>query len=114
METPIIKPNENAVLPRIREIVGIIAGAGSAFVALFWLAGRFYASGYFNAMGIPSFQVSFSIWEYAEVSWFPLIMYSMIVVALGSLITGGLLNIIYPLFTRFDDWLKTLVSANWC
>jgi hypothetical protein len=38
----------------------------------------------------------------------------MIVVALGSLITGGLLNIIYPLFTRFDDWLKTLVSANWC
>lgn len=106
METPVSEPKENAVLPRIREIVGTIAGAGSAFVALFWLAGRYYAAGYFSAMGIPSFQVSFSVWEYAEVAWFPLALYSIFIVAIGSFAASGLLIFFNPWLEKLSGWLN--------
>jgi hypothetical protein len=59
----------------IQEAVSILGGITGIIVAILWIAGRFYAAGYYSAMNIPSFQVNFSIWEYAEVSWLKLIFF---------------------------------------
>lgn len=112
IETPISGSSESPVLPRIREIAGIIAGTGGVFVVLFWLAGRYYAAGYFSAMGIRSFQVSFSVWEYAEASWFPLVIYSIVTVAVGSFATGVILAIFNPLLARLVDWLRERIQRR--
>jgi len=55
--------------------ITILGGLTGLIVAILWQAGRFYTAGYFSAMNIPSSQISFSTWEYAEVSWFRLIVY---------------------------------------
>jgi len=59
----------------IQEVVTILGGVTGLIVAILWLGGRSYAAGYFSAMNIPSFQINFSIWEYAEASWQRLIFY---------------------------------------
>ncbi len=37
-------------------------------IALVWLVGRYYAGGYFQAMHIPFFQLTFSVWDYVVCS----------------------------------------------
>jgi len=59
----------------IQEAVTILGGITGFIVAILWLGGRAYMAGYFSAMNIPSFQINFSIWEYAEASWQRLIFY---------------------------------------
>ena len=59
----------------IQEAVTVLGGLTGIVVAILWIAGRFYAIGYFNAMNIPSSQINFSVWEYAELSWLRLIFY---------------------------------------
>lgn len=59
----------------IQEAVTILGGITGLIVAILWLAGRFYAAGYFSAMNIPAFQISFSVWEYAELAWSRLLFY---------------------------------------
>src|SRR5919109_516943 len=59
----------------LQEAVTIFGGITGVIVAILWLAGRFYMTGYLRALNIPAFQVSFSIWEYAETSWSRLIFY---------------------------------------
>ena len=59
----------------IQEAVTILGGITGLIVAILWLGGRSYMEGYFTAMNIPSFQINFSIWEYAEASWQRLIFY---------------------------------------
>ena len=97
-------------LPRISEIAGIIGAVGGVFVVLLWLAGRNYARGYFSAMNIPAFHVSFSVWEYAEVSWLPLFLYTIITIALSTLILGIIFALINPLFVKFARWLLAKIK----
>lgn len=59
----------------IQTAVTILGGITGVVVAILWVAGRFYATAYFNAMNIPSFQITYSIWEYAESSWLLLIIF---------------------------------------
>ena len=59
----------------IQEAITVLGGLTGIIVAIFWIAGRFYAAGYYGAMNIPSYQINFSIWEYAELSWLRLIFY---------------------------------------
>jgi hypothetical protein len=62
----------------IQSAVTILGGLTGIVVAIFWISGRSYMKGYFSAMNIPSSQISFSIWEYAETSWQYLIGYYLI------------------------------------
>jgi hypothetical protein len=51
----------------------VVSIIGGILVFLFWFAGRVYAVGYFSALGIANYMVSFQTWEYIEQSWFPLV-----------------------------------------
>jgi hypothetical protein len=90
---------ESILLPRIKDIVGIISTVAGVFVVLLWLAGRAYATGYFSAMNIPSYHVSFSVWEYAEVSWLPLVLYVIATIVIGSVVLGIVFALINKLFS---------------
>jgi hypothetical protein len=59
----------------IQGTIAILGGITGIIVAILWVAGRFYTIGYFGAMNIPAFQINFSVWEYAELSWLKLIIY---------------------------------------
>ncbi|MGD8457354.1 MAG: hypothetical protein PVF83_13315 [Anaerolineales bacterium] len=61
--------NKQDFYKRAVEIIVLIGGLSGFFVALLWVFGRAYARGYFEAMNIPTYYVSFSTWEYAEVGW---------------------------------------------
>lgn len=65
-----------------QEALTIFGGLTGLIVAILWQAGRFYVSGFYRAMNIPPFQITFSIWEYAEVSWFRLLAYIATTLAL--------------------------------
>ena len=108
-----------------KEAVAIWGGLVGLFVAILWIAGRFYASGYFEAMNIPRFQVSFSIWEYAEVSWRPLILYSTIIlwiVGFSFWISVNLMVVLeiliwllsLPKFlNKITQWIGSKVKTVW-
>ena len=81
----------------IQEAVTVLGGLTGILVASFWLAGRFYAAGYFGAMNIPYYQINFSVWEYAELSWLRLIFY--------------FLNRIYPFLVLFATVPLTLLFS---
>jgi hypothetical protein len=78
-----------------------VAGTG-IFSALLYLAGRSFASGYFVAMNIPSYQVGFSIWEYGEVAWLPMLIYPTIMFG-----AAGLLGL---LFSALNDWIRPRIE----
>lgn len=96
------KPNRKSMLDSIRELIGVITAGTGIFAVLLYLAGRSFASGYFSAMNIPSFQVNFSLWEYGEVGWTPLLVYPLGIFAASGLFWG----IIYVL----RDWLTPLIK----
>jgi hypothetical protein len=52
----------------VKDASTILGGAAIVFAALLWYLGRKYGHGYFESMNIPLFQLTFSIWEYGEVS----------------------------------------------
>lgn len=81
----------------IQSAVTVLGGITGIIVAILWLGGRFYMAGYFSAMNIPPFQISYSIWEYSEASWSRLIFY--------------FLAIIYPpLFMGVTTFLVILIA----
>ncbi len=99
----------------IQGAVTVLGGLTGVIVAILWIAGRLYAAGYFGAMNIPAFQVNFSVWEYAEVSWLRLIAYfvkalypmaKFLVVA--PLVAAALVFILQAIFPR----LKLLDATN--
>ncbi|MBI9050815.1 MAG: hypothetical protein JEZ00_15450 [Anaerolineaceae bacterium] len=63
----------SSFLDNLIKIVGLISAATAIFIALFYIFGRKYAIGYFGAMDIPEYMVTFSMWEYGAVAWFPLV-----------------------------------------
>ena len=114
-EAPI---NKSRISGSAREFIGLIGAGTGIFVALLYLAGRSFASGYFSAMNIPSYQVNFSLWEYGEVAWLPMIVYPTAILGLDGLIWGVVLTIldlwILPLFRRFIGWVKSKIKfASW-
>ena len=102
----------------IQEILTLLGGVTGVIIAILWVAGRFYAAGYFGAMNIPAFQINFSIWEYAELSWLKLIFFflkkvylPLVILAAISLVPllALILQSIFPKMKVFDT-IKTILS----
>jgi hypothetical protein len=97
------QPQKTRFTEALREWIGLIGAGTGIFSALLYLAGRSFASGYFEAMNIPHYMVTFSIWEYGEVGWFP-----MLVFPAGMMLIGGIFwTIVYGL----GSWLSPLAFA---
>lgn len=96
------------LLSVLKDLVGLFTAMTGIFVVLLYLAGRAYAVGYFSAMNIPSTQVSFTIWEYSEVAWFPIFFYSLFVIMVAALF-WGVMFVIMPLIGRFLVWIGRFI-----
>jgi len=101
-----------------QEALTILGGVTGLIIAILWVAGRFYATGYFSAMNIPAFQINFSIWEYAELSWLKLIFFFLKKIYLPLVIIAGIslvpfltliLQTLFPKLKIFDA-VKATVS----
>lgn len=84
----------------IQAAVTVLGGITGILVAVLWVAGRFYAAAYFNAMNIPPFQITYSIWEYAEASWLLLILY-----ILSKIYQPALLAVVIVLIVILSIWM---------
>ena len=93
--------NKPASGSKIKEFLGYVAGISGIIVFYFWIAGRVYAAGYFRAMNIPSYMVSFPVWEYLEQSWLRLT-----VLLLTYLLAGGILSVFISVVW---NWVLLLV-----
>ncbi len=80
----------------LREWIGLIVASAGIFAALLYLTGHSFASGYFAAMNIPSYHVSFSIWEYGVNAWIPLFLFPIVMIILLGFLGG--------VFSLFSDW----------
>lgn len=88
----------------LREMIALVSTAAGVFAVLFYLAGRSFSNSYFDTMNIPSYQVSFSLWEYGEVAWVPLLYFPLSVIAILSFFTWvvfTLRDLLWPLLMRF-------------
>lgn len=88
----------------LREVIGLISAGAGIFAALLYLAGRSFASGYFEAMNIQGYQVNFSLWEYGEVAWRPMLLYPSGMMT----VTGFLWGVIYAV----RDWISPFLSRQ--
>lgn len=96
-------------LESVREMIGLVSAGAGIFAALLYLAGRSFASGYFSAMNIPDYQVSFSLWEYGEVAWLPLLLYPIgMIVVTGFLfgILARVVDLLSPVIKKIATWIK--------
>jgi hypothetical protein len=102
------------LLSKIREWIGLIVTLTGLFSVLLYIAGRSFSAGYFAAMNIPSYQVNFSLWEYGEVGWFPMILFAIIMFATAGLFWGTLsylLTWLGLLIKRLTNWLNQYISS---
>lgn len=109
------KNEKSRPIQSLREWVGLVSAGAGIFVALLYLAGRSFASGYFAAMNIPSYQVSFTLWEYGEVAWIPLLLYPVGMIAATALLSGiasSIMDWLSPLFVRLVSWLKSKIKIK--
>lgn len=107
--------NNKGVFESLRDVIGLVSAGAGIFAALLYLAGRSYAAGYFEAMNIPSYQVSFSMWEYGEVAWFPLLLYPIGMIAVTSFLMGvisRIFDLLSPVINKFVTWLKTKIKIK--
>jgi hypothetical protein len=95
-------------LESLRDMLGFVSAGAGIFAALLYLAGRSFASGYFAAMNIPNYQVSFSLWEYGEVAWMPMIFYPILILG-GS---GLFWTVVYGIGDLIAPWLKRAVKIK--
>ena len=101
---------EKRLFNSLGELVGLVSAGAGIFVALLYVAGRSFASGYFSAMNIPDYQVSFSVWEYGAVAWFPLFIYPPAIIVLCRLLWNWLSKKIgLKLIKGFDLALVLLI-----
>lgn len=108
--SPLHQVNNKRTFESFREVIGLVSAGAGIFAALLYLAGRSYAAGYFEAMNIPSYQVSFSMWEYGEVAWLPLLLYPVGMIIITGFLMGilnGILDFLSPLIKRVANWIKT-------
>lgn len=107
--------NVKRPLESLRELLGLATAGAGIFAALLYLAGRRFASGYFEAMNIPNYQVNFSLWEYGEVAWLPMLIYPTIIFgggALIGLILSALQDWISPLIKSLIEWIAKALKKN--
>lgn len=99
----------------LRDMIGLVSAGAGIFAALLYLAGRSYASGYFEAMNIAEYQLTFSLSEYGAAAWIPLFLYPIGMIVVSSFL-GGILSAIgdwsAPWCTRIKNWLKRLLSSK--
>ena len=103
------------IFESVQKMVALITGAAGIFVALLYVAGRSFASGYFAAMNIPDYHVNFSLWEYGWVSWLPLFLAPVVIILMSSLfggISNRLLDLLMPLSIRLANWLRRRVTLH--
>jgi hypothetical protein len=115
-EIPEFKPPKKRSIMSPQELIGAISAGTGIFAALLYLAGRSYAGGYFDAMNIPHYMVTFSIWEYGEVGWFPMLLYPLGMMILGSLfwtVFYGLSGWLSPLGAHLRNWIKKRIKIKW-
>lgn len=104
---------EKRLFDSLKELAVLLATMTSIFVALLYLAGRSFASGYFAAMNIPEYQVSFSLWEYGAVAWLPMITYPILMLGAASLFWGivyMLRDWLSPTLMHFINWLRRFMK----
>jgi hypothetical protein len=93
----------------VRELIGLLTASAGIFAVLFYLAGRSYVSGYFGAMSIPEYLVSFSLQEYVMLAWQSVLIYPVFIFVVGGLFWGivyTLRDYLSPVIFRFLNWLK--------
>jgi hypothetical protein len=102
-------------LESLRDMLGLVSAGAGIFAALLYLAGRSFASGYFAAMNIPNYQVSFSLWEYGEVAWLPLLLYPIGMIVVTGFLMGILtrtVDLLSPIIKKIVTWLKTKITLK--
>lgn len=95
----------------MRELITLLGAATGLFAALFYLAGRSYAMGYYGAMNIPEYLVTLSIQEYASLAWLPVFLYPAIMIALGGFIWSALYffrDLLSSTILRIEEWFKKI------
>ena len=100
-----------SIINSARELLGLLGAFAGIFVALLYVAGRYYAYGYFGAMNIPEYMISYSTWEYGAAVWRSLFIYTTGVIAVAALIVFFLviaaeIFCAIPLVTRFANRIK--------
>lgn len=111
-----LKPEKKRLIESLREWIGLISAGTGIFAALLYLAGRSFASGYFEAMNIPHYMVSFSIWEYGEVGWFPMVLYPIGMMILGGFfwtVVYGIGGWLAPVGVAFGKWIGKRIKIRW-
>lgn len=92
-----------SAIEALRETIAFVSAGASLFVVLFYLAGRSFSSGYFDAMNIPLYLLNFSLWEYAEVGGLGLFLVVFGLVAVASLFAWVLYTIEHWFVIRFRN-----------
>ena len=93
---------EKGVFESLREMLGLVSASAGILVVLLYLAGRSYAGGYFEAMNIPIYQLTFTLWEYGEVGGIPLILLMLCII--GATIALYLLT--WVIFILVENIIK--------
>lgn len=113
-----INQKKKGFLEFLKESVALISAGAGIFSVLLYLSGRSFASGYFSAMNIPSYHVSFSIWEYGEVAWLPMLIYPSFIFGSSALL-GFILSIVWewltthvPFLSKWGNTEKTVQKAK--
>ncbi len=106
------RTGEKRLFNSLRDLIGLVSAGAGIFVALLYLAGRSFASGYFSAMNIPDYQVGFSLWEYGEVAWRPMMFYPAFMLLASSLL-GFVVYAFLDLLKVVRDWLKKIIKIKW-
>jgi hypothetical protein len=108
-------PKKRAI-QTLSEMVGLISAGAGIFAALFYLAGRSFTSGYFEAMNIPHYMVAFTMWEYGEVAWMPLFLYPIVTMMFSGLFWGVTYTlrdwILVPLWGKISTWIKKKIQIR--
>jgi len=110
---PAVEPTR--LFSSVRELFTLLGTITGLFAALFYLAGRSYASGYFGAMNIPEYLITLSFQEYAIFAWLPVFIYPAVMIALGGLmwdVIYALRDLVSPLIARIGDWISNLFKRK--
>lgn len=103
-------PNKR-ILNSLKDTVAVLGGLVGFSVAVLWITGRAFAAGYFEAMNIPSYHVSFSVWEYSEKAW--LVLVGMCVLILVSVTIFDFVFLIFgALFAKIGSALKAIYDKT--
>jgi len=107
--------NNGNELRKIRDVVGLIGSIVGIFISILWLGGREYSAGYFGSMNIPSYYLKFSVWEYAETSWFIFLIIILITLFLEGIIiivVKLLFGLVEDIYSRISSRIKKRQKNN--